>query len=281
LAADSGAGRSRPTALALFVVVGIAIVAIQSYRSRRDAIVATPEVVADLEEERRELLGRAITDAERERLLEDWVDQEVLVREAYRRGLDRGDGVIRHRLVEMMRALLAEKPREPSRKELLAFHREHEDRYRSPARVSFEHVFVGKSDEAARARLEAILPQLRGGADFRRMGERFWLGPTLEAVTPAELGRVLGDEFAKAVFALDPESWTGPVVSIRGLHLVRVTARRPVEAAPFEAVSGAVREDWYEMRERETLRLRIDELKKRYRIEAAPASGIGSPASPS
>ena len=260
-------------ALALFAVAGIAIVAVQSYRSRRDVIVATPEVVSDLEEERKELLGRALTDTERQRLLEDWVDQEVLVREAYRRGLDRGDGVIRHRLVEKMRALLAEKPKEPSREELLAFYRENEERYRSPARVSLEHVFVGRSDAAARARLEALLPQLRGGADFRRMGERFWLGPTLEAVTATELGRVLGDDGAKAVFALDPGTWTGPIASIRGLHLVCVTERRPSEAAPFEAVAGAVREDWYEWRERETLRFRIEELKKRYRIEEAPPRG--------
>jgi peptidyl-prolyl cis-trans isomerase C len=269
-------------ALALIVVAGIVIAAVQSHRSRRDTIVATPAVVSDLEEERRELLGRALTDAERERLVEDWVDQEVLVREAYRRGLDHGDGVIRHRLVEKMRALLAEKHKDPSREELLAFHRDNEERYRSPARVSFEHVFIGRRDAAARARLEALRPELRGGADFRRMGERFWLGPTLEAVTPTELGRVLGDDCAKAVFALDPSTWTGPIASTRGLHLIRVTEMRASEAVPFEAVAGAVREDWYEMRERETLRLRIDELKKRYRIETAPASGVSSPpASPS
>ena len=151
LAADPASGRFRVAALALFAVAGIAIAAVQWHRSRRDAIVATSEVVSDLEEERRALLGRALTDVERQRLLEDWVDQEVLVREAYRRGLDRGDGVIRHRLVEKMRALLAEKRKEPSREELLAFHLEHEERYRSPARVSLEHVFVGKSDEAARS----------------------------------------------------------------------------------------------------------------------------------
>jgi PPIC-type PPIASE domain len=280
LAADPGSGRFRVAALALFAVTGIVVAAVQSYRSRRDVIVATPDVVSELEDERRELLGRALTDTERQRLLEDWVDQEVLVREAYRRGLDRGDGVIQHRLVEKMRALLAEKPKEPSREELLAFHREHEERYRSPARVSFEHVFVGKSDAAARTRLESLLPELRAGAEFRRMGERFWLGPTFAAATLAELGRVLGEDFAKDVLALDPGIWTGPIASIRGLHLVRVTEIHTSEAAPFEAVAGAVREDWYEMRERETLRLRIDELKKRYRIEAAP-TGVSTPAPPS
>jgi hypothetical protein len=270
LAAARPPGSLRPAALVLFAALALVLFVVQWRRTREEPIVATPEVISDLEEERRELLGRSLTEAERARLLEDWIDQEVLVREAYRLGLDRGDGVIRHRLLEKMRALLAERPREPSRDELLAFHREHEERYHLPARVSLEHVFLGQSDAAARARLEGLKIELGAGADFRRMGERFWLGPTFEGVTATELGRVLGEPFAKAVFTLAPGVWSGPLPSIRGLHLVRVVAHREGEAAPFEVVEGLVREDWHAEREREALQRQLVELRKRYRILPPP-----------
>jgi hypothetical protein len=235
---------------------------------RPETIMVTPETLEALEEERTQLLGRPLTDAERERLREDWIDQEVLVREAYRQGLDRGDGVIRHRLVEKMRVLLREKPREPTRAELEAFHREQPERYRSPERLSLDHVLFWKS---AREEIPVRLAALRAGADFRKMGERFWLGPTLRGVSEAELGRVLGGGFAKEVFALEPGAWTGPIESIRGLHLVRATERRPPELARFEEVENVVRQDWFEEREHEALRARLVELKRRYRVEAPSA----------
>ena len=262
----------RRAILTLFALAFLAILVLQIERGRQERIAPSPELLGDLEEERRELLGRPLRDDERRRLLEEWVDQEVLVREAYRRGLDQGDGVIRHRLVEKMRLVLAEKPGEPGDETLRAFYRENEARYRTPARASFDHVFVGKADESARERLEAWLPALRSGADFRPMGDRFWLGPSLKGVTPAELGRALGDEFARVVFALKPGEWSGPLASVRGLHLVRVAERRDPERASFEDVMRTVREDWFETQERAALECSLRELKKRYRIETPAAA---------
>lgn len=268
---DEARSRSfRRAALLLFGGAFAALLLLQLQRSRQGAtIVATPEIRAALEEERAELLGRALTEDERDRLAEDWVDQEILVREAYRRGLDRDDPVVRHRLVEKMRALLREKPREPTPAELLAYYKDHPERYRSPPRVSLEHVFFFKTGAAAHE-LESRLRELRRGTDFRKMGDRFWLGPALQGVTQAELERVLGDAFAKAVFALEPGDFSGPLESTRGLHLVRVTERQPSEQAPMEAVANAVLEDWHAANERDTLTRQVAELKKGYRIESPP-----------
>jgi parvulin-like peptidyl-prolyl isomerase len=272
----SGASRSfrRAALLAALLLLGGALLALLFLPFQRgdkgSAIVATAEIQAALEEERAELLGRALTEAERQRLASDWVDQEVLVREAYRRGLDRDDPVVRHRLIEKMRLLLREKPREPSAAELLGFYRDHPDRYQAPARLSVEHVFFFKGGAAARE-LAVRLQELRRGADFRKMGDPFWLGPVLQGVTQAELARVLGDAFAQTVFALEPGTFSGPHESIRGLHLVRVAAREPSRQAPFEAVESTVREDWHEANERDTLARQIAELKKGYRIQASPS----------
>jgi hypothetical protein len=229
------------------------------------AVVLAPEVRAALEEERTEALGRALTDAERRTLADEWLAQEILVREAYRRGLDQGDGVVRHRLIEKMRTLLREPPREPTRAELEAFHRTHADRYTAPERATVQHVFAFATGPA-RAELPTHLAVLRAGADFRGRGDRFWLGPELVNVTRAELVRTFGDAFAATVFDLPVGLWSGPHASTRGLHLVRLVERRPPEAAPYEAVANAVRDDWFEAREREALERQVAELAKGYEI---------------
>ena len=239
---------------------------------REDPIRITPEIQVALEEERALLLGRSLTEPERTALRDEWFDQEILVREAYRLGLDRNDGVVRQRLLQKMRALLAEKVEEPSPEDLATYYRSHVDRYRSPELVSFDHVLLAKPAPGAdgakdRPSAEALLGSLQAGADFRKLGQRFWLGSSLTALSEADLGRVLGDDFAKAVFRLPEGQWSGPLESIRGRHLVRVTGRRATALRPFEEAAGQVREDYLESREREVLAGKIADIARRYRVE--------------
>jgi hypothetical protein len=137
--------------------------------------------------------------------------------------------------------------------------------------VSLDHVMVSRTEGGGAGQAAALLAALRGGAEFRTLGQRFWLGPSLALLSEAELGRVLGDAFAREVFALPGNDWSGPLESIRGLHLVRVTSRRPPLQRPFEEVSGQVREDWLEVLELESLRRKVTEISRRYRIEGPEA----------
>jgi hypothetical protein len=61
--------------------------------------------------------GRDPTEAELQRLIDNYVREEVLVREARAQGLDRDDSVVRRRLVEKMEFAVAE-PATPSDGEL-------------------------------------------------------------------------------------------------------------------------------------------------------------------
>jgi hypothetical protein len=97
------------------------------------------------------------------KVVSDYIDEEVLLREAYREGLDRGDPRIRRWLIDKVEFLLAEEPAEPTPAELDALFREHAEKYRTPRAVSFDHVFFAGTPQA-------ILPRLRAGADFRARG---------------------------------------------------------------------------------------------------------------
>jgi hypothetical protein len=133
--------------------------------------------------------------------------------------------------------------------------------------VSFDHVFfaTGASDE-----LEDVLSLVRGGADFTRHGDEFWLGKSLRRFSELELSATFGPEFAARVLALPVGEWTGPIASSRGTHLVRVKERHEPEPLSRKDVEWVLREDWLRAKRDETRARKLEELRARYRIELPP-----------
>jgi hypothetical protein len=231
--------------------------------SRSDSIVVTPEVEQALVAEREELLLRPPSAEEREAVIASYIDEEVLLREAYRQGLDRGDPRIRRWLIEQMELQIEEPPPEPTAADLDALFRKQPERYLTPRAASFDHVFFVSAPE----RPEAILSELRAGHDFTRRGDRFWLGGSLRRFSELELSTTFGPDFTSRVLALPIGEWTGPILSSRGTHFVRVTEiHEPGPRSPEER-KWVLREDWLRARREESRGRKLAELRARYRIE--------------
>jgi parvulin-like peptidyl-prolyl isomerase len=75
-----------------------------------------------------------------------------------------------------------------------------------------------------------------------------------------------GKEFARAVFALQPGAWHGPIESAYGLHLVRVSDREPAKRREFAEVKTQVLDDWREQRQREESERYFATLLKKYDV---------------
>ena len=224
-------------------------------------IVVTKETAEALADAREELLLRPLTDEERDRVVSEYVNEEVLLREAYRQGLDRDDPRIRRWLIDKVEFLIDEEPREPTTEELDALFREKPEAYETPRAVSFDHVFYDSRDA------EPILPALRDGADFTELGDEFWLGRSLRRFSELELSTTFGADFTARVLALPLGEWTGPLASSRGSHFVRVSARHDPELRSRKDVEWALREDWLRARREEARAEKLAELRARYRIE--------------
>ena len=95
--------------------------------------------------------------ANRAQLIDAYVREEVMYREAKALQLDKNDYHARQRLVQQMRYLtqrLVEKPSRLTDEELRRYRDAHEDRFIKPAHATFTHVFISlenRSDEDARA----------------------------------------------------------------------------------------------------------------------------------
>ena len=104
-------------------------------------IVVTAELRAGLRSDHLRRHKVEPTQEQLEGLLAQWVEQEVLLREAYELGLDRGDPVVRRRLVQAMRFFVEDYAPipEPTEAQLEDWLRQNQKSYEVPSSVELEH----------------------------------------------------------------------------------------------------------------------------------------------
>lgn len=231
----------------------------------RETIIVPAETVDGVVKAREEALLRPLSDRERAAAIEAHVEDELLLREAFARGLHQSDPQVRDRLINRVRILLADEPPTPDDADLRAFFEANREAYRSERTVTLEHVFFNRP--AGEDRIEEVLEALRGGADATDLGDRFWLGQHLERYTLRELAAVLGRDFATVVFGQALGGWRGPVASNRGLHLVRVLEVNQPEPLSFEQLKPYLEADWLEAERGASIDAKLSPIRARYRIE--------------
>lgn len=217
---------------------------------------------------------RSPTTEEMKGLLATLTEEELLAREARALGLDQHDTVVRRRLAQKLSFLVEDTSRiaDPSEGDLRRFHSEHADRYQADARITFRQVFFSPQ-RRSQVEADAAAALLRVSATGAPVeGDPMLLDDMYEDVDPAVVTSLFGAEFARAVFAAPPGSWSGPVKSAYGLHLVQVTDHRPGGTSHFEDVRNVVTNDWRRERERETKAAYLLRLRDKYRVATEPGA---------
>jgi hypothetical protein len=266
------AGRFAAAPLLHFVLLGAAIFAIDhaiEAHARRQVHVSA-EVVDRLVDLWRGQALREPDAAERQSLIEAHVREEILYREARALGLDRDDAIVRRRLAQKL-DFLSEDIGEvdpPDEAALQAYYGAHADQYRTPARVTFVHVFFAGADAESRA-TAALRGLLAAGNDadaWRSAGDPFMLRREYAQRPLAEVDDSFAGGFAAALAAAPLGTWTGPVASGYGLHLVRVDARLEPELPPLADVRDAVAADWAAAQRQQRNAAHYARLRARYRV---------------
>ncbi|MFM8413052.1 MAG: peptidyl-prolyl cis-trans isomerase [Alphaproteobacteria bacterium] len=218
--------------------------------------------------------GAAPSAEQEDALVRHWVDEEILVREALALGLDRGDVIVRRRLLQKMEFLAEEggPVAEPDDATLQAWLDAHADRWRAEPRLRFEQVFVGRDrhGDAADADARALLARIEAGEDPASLGDPFLRGRSIGPATRAEIDTQFGSGFATRLAGIPDGRWSGPVPSSFGQHLVRVDERATGGLPPLAEVRAAVRHDWLEARREEARRTRLEDLRGRWEVRERP-----------
>jgi hypothetical protein len=220
--------------------------------------------------------GRLPTPEEAQALVDRYVDTEVMLREALALGLDRGDIIVRRRLVQKMEFLNQDMtpPAPPTDADLASFLAARPERYQVAARATIEHVFVSTRLHAgdAAAIAEDLQARIAAGDDPARLGDPFLRGRVFRNATEEEIAGVFGPELAQRVQSAPVGAWVGPYRSSFGLHLLRVSERVGGRPPTIEDVRRELERDWEEERRSEAARAALAALRTRYdvRIETAP-----------
>ena len=274
--------RWRREPLVHFAVLGVAVFALHRWvappESRR--IVLSAAMIQGLRQDHVRRYGAAPTADEEAALIQRFIDNEVLYREALALGLDRGDIVVRRRLVQKMEFLTedSEPLPEPIDAELQAYLNAHAVQYSVPTRVTLTQVFIGtdRHGSGAAAHAAQLRRQLLAGADPVALGDPFLAGSEFVSKTQADLQVIFGPAFAEPVMALPLAEWSQPVSSSYGLHLVRLRARSPSHQPSLDEVRAAVSRDWRAERRDLVNHLALARLRQRYDIRVADVPGPGS-----
>jgi len=188
-------------------------------------------------------------------------------------GLDRRDLLVRRYMVGAVREKLAAEVEvaEPSRQEVAAYRRAHRDAYRLPPRVRLSHVYVGGLGTAAEARALVLAESFRArDPDLDaavKAGDAFYGGHHLPPLDARQLAARFGVGFAAAVEDLQAGSWSDPVRSSYGYHLVRVRERQAGRELPLDQVEAEITREIVKKRSEAALQERILALRERYAVE--------------
>jgi hypothetical protein len=179
----------------------------------------------------------AMSPAERQQLIDNYVREEVLYREAKALGLERGDYVMRLRLVQKMGFLLeSSSDAEPTDADLQHYLDENAELYRVAPSWTFTHVFLDsteRGDAAAKSEAERILKKLNkvhaGFNDSPRYSDRFAFLQNYVERTSDYVASQFGPDFMQALEKLPVGTgvWQGPLRSDTGWHLVLLAAHTP------------------------------------------------------
>jgi hypothetical protein len=189
---------------------------------------------------------RAPTADDVKALIDDYVRDEVFYREGVAMGLEREDPLIRRRMrqkVEFLAESMNGVP-EASDAALQAYLDGHRERFASPARVTFQQVYLGTTANADTTRLLAQLNKLGDSDAAADIGRPTQLDARMDLAPSTDIARSFGRQFAQTLVAIPPGAWRGPIASDYGLHLVRVSERVEARAPALNEVREPVKRDW-------------------------------------
>ena len=221
--------------------------------------------------------NRPPTRQELDGVIDSFVREEILYRQALAMGLDEDDIITRRRMAQKLEFLTSDLAllNEPTQADLEQYFDGHQARYRGADRITFTQVFLDPDlrDEATLDDATRMLAELQATSDpeaaAQGAGDRLMSQSHFHQVSQLEIRRELGSGFAEAVMKLESGKWHGPVLSGYGVHLVYVHELQHAPPAVFEDAQQRVLEDWQQEQQEKLNAEFYSGLKNRYDIVIA------------
>lgn len=260
-----------------FVLIGFAIFLLYGYvaksSSSREKITIDDNDLSHIISIWKLQWQREPTDEELSSLVDAYVRQEVLYREARKLNLDDNDEIIKRRLAQKMEFLsndVSSMANDPTDDVLKQFFREHAQKYMTPYAFSFYQIgFSPERHQDSKKAAEQVLKANSNTAveTMRSNGDPLPFPFSFNNVSADRLNAELGGQLADSLQNMAMNRWVGPVKSGFGYHLIYITSRKSPELPDFENVKREVQRDYEYDKEMETQKTIYRELRSKYEID--------------
>ena len=185
-------------------------------------------------------------------LVESFIRQEVLYREALAMGLDKDDTIVKRRMAQKMEFLSEDvaSAHEPSADELRAWYAHNSRKFALADRATFRHLFFGFDRRGRNAQADALaaLSKLANKPENTPIGKEladpFMFQDYYGDRAPDQLAKEFGPSFATGLYKLKTGLWQGPIESGYGWHLVWIESITPGRIPTMEEVEPDVKTAW-------------------------------------
>jgi len=253
-----------------FLVIGAVLFAVDAWVASRSAdprVIVIDEVVdrqaIDVFKAAR---GRDPNQEELYALRRVWLDNEVLYREGLALQMDRGDPMIKDRVIFKALAMINAGLAVPALDDavLRDWFEKNRARYDAPERYDFEEaVLAGDSgEEAARSFATALNAGAPGDA---KAGLRVF-----KDRPRSNLVQSYGEDLAKSLAALEPGRWSA-MPQRDGWRVFRLLALHAAKPASYEELRGIALQDWKDETMSEQRSAAVREMARKYTVQTAPA----------
>lgn len=161
--------------------------------------------------------------------IEGTLSPEERLQRAYELGMHETDVVVRRRLAQRVQIQLRDNAHvpEPSPEEIKEFIAAHRDEFEVPRYVRFSHVYFSEEFGSPRERAEEALERIqRERLPLERaqaLGDPFALPLDFPPLSMSGVRRRFGDAFAAELMVAPEKTWSGPLTSSLGEHLIWVS----------------------------------------------------------
>ncbi len=197
----------------------------------------------------------SFSDGDLKKVINEYVREEALYREAKTLGLDRDDYVIKRRLIQKIDYVargFAESFGDISDEEIQNYFEKNKDDYYVEPRVTFTHVYFSanhhgmvKAKTLAEQKLMELKKEKATFKDATKHGERFLYGLNYVERSELYVESHFGKNLTDTIFSLDASEseWHGPIMSDHGAHLIMLIQKQPGYMPALEEVRHRVTQE--------------------------------------
>jgi parvulin-like peptidyl-prolyl isomerase len=217
--------------------------------------------------------NRTPSDEELDKLLKDYMQDEILYREALNRNLDKDDGRIKKLLVDKLKYTISDSLNinEVSTAVLKEYFNKHKEMFTDASLTSltFGHIYINpkkhKDIDILSKKLFQEIISLPYSKELSKRGDKFYAGNYFNGLNKQELSKYFSRSFVNKLMKLPKGKWS-LLKSGYGVHLIYIVDIAKKEVT-FDNVKKSVKDRYLIEQNRNAYKKFYDEIKKEYSFD--------------